>query len=55
MNKYAELTIKYEDLVKFAEDVKGVKHYIQNAGHLNTDAGYTTFPELIEVIKQIEK
>lgn len=47
--------LKYEDLEKFANNSKAVKHFIKDGGHLNAETGYTRFPELIEVINEIEK
>ena len=46
--------LKLEDLNKFTELTKAEKSFIKDAGHFNTDTGYTVFPELLKVIKQVE-
>ena len=47
--------LKLEDLERFAKITKAEKYLITGAGHFNTDTGYTTFPELLKVIKQVEE
>jgi len=39
---------------ELAEKLQGELHIIKNAGHINKDAGYTEFPQLLEEIKKIK-
>ena len=47
--------LKLEELEKFAFLTKAEKQFVKGAGHFNADFGYTTFPDMLRVIKQIEE
>lgn len=42
--------LKLVDLEYFADFTNGEKLFIKNAGHFNTEAGYTTFYKLLSII-----
>lgn len=46
--------IKKEYLEKFIKAVKGERNLVKNAGHFNARDGYTKFPLILEVIRQVE-
>ena len=46
--------IPYNILKKYIDHAATKSFFIQGAGHFNESSGYTTFPQLLELIKQIE-
>jgi len=42
--------LKLEYCEKFAKDIDAVSIIIKNGGHLNTDSGYTQFPQILNQI-----
>lgn len=58
-SKYFEVYQSTNDIVPMREGEQLAKNVgaklviVENAGHFNTEAGYTTFPNLFEKIKQI--
>jgi hypothetical protein len=48
---YVPLSKAYE----LQEKTGGDLHIIKNAGHFNADAGYTTFPRLLEIIQSMRQ
>ena len=47
--------VPQEVLKSLAENLKVEPEIIPNGGHLNTDAGYKTFPRLLEIIEDIAR
>lgn len=46
--------IPYNILKKYIDHAATKSFFIEGAGHFNESSGYTTFPQLLELIKQIE-
>lgn len=46
--------VPYNILKKYIEHAATESFFIEGAGHFNESSGYTTFPQLLELIKQIE-
>lgn len=46
--------LKYEDLERFANITKAEKYFVKYAGHFNKDSGYTEFPAILKILKQVE-
>jgi predicted alpha/beta hydrolase family esterase len=44
--------VTQDALMQLAQDLKVEAIVIPNGGHLNTEAGFTTFPELIKIVKE---
>jgi len=42
--------VPQDELQKFADEISNEKICIENGGHLNTESGYTEFPELLKLL-----